>query len=131
MMDSTWRSDLVGGGRDGGGMTHKNQQVQRVYRIENPTLWRRYANTRSLVKPLTTYQAPEAIPARTEVATTRQAGPRVFADGLGLDTSRNEVLLFSGAPCGQAGARDVISIIKQQGFDERVGSISGMFGAAC
>lgn len=52
-----------------------------------------------------------------------------WTNTLELDTNRNEVLLFSGAPSGQGGADDIISIIKQQGFDERVASLNGLFGA--
>ena len=51
-----------------------------------------------------------------------------WTDTLGLDNQRNEVLLFSGAPSGQGGAENIISIIAKQGFDTRVASLSGMFG---
>ena len=139
MMDSTWDSHLIGKGRDSGGMSHKNQKVIRVTRIENPALWKMYAVRRDMIK------ASEK-PSRLLVATTRDDKSRRLGRELGLDASRDEVLLFTGTSHGQvtkpsplypahkpprpAKLPDIVSIIQQNGFDERVSSIKGMFGAA-
>ena len=104
-------------------MTHDRAEVSHVWRIENDHLWQSYATTRSQIKPLNAH-SPQLSP----IASMAGAAA-CWTDSLGLQTARNEVMLFSGAPSGQGGASDIISIIKQQGFDERVASLHGMFGA--
>ena len=135
MMDSTWDSRLIGIGRDGGGMSHKNQKVIRVLRIEHPALWKMYAARRDMIKPRHLCKASEK-PPRQLVASLHDDKSRRLGRDLGLDKSRNEVLLFTGTSHGQVTTDgrgtlfDAVSIIQKRGFDERVASVKGMFGAA-
>merc|ERR1712118_615153 len=82
-------------------------------------MWSRYASCRNAIKPCNAMPAVDTMRAVTRWSST-----------LELDRSRNEVMLWSGAPSGQGGADDIISIIAKQGFDSRVASLRGMFGAA-
>ena len=135
MMDSTWHSCFVGGGSDGNGMSHKNQKVIRVLRIEHPALWKMYAARRDMIKPRHLYKASEK-PPRQLVASLHDDKSQRLGSELGLDASRNEVLLFTGTSHGQVTTDgrgtlfDAVSIIQKDRFDERVASVKGMFGAA-
>lgn len=111
-MDDRWRSEYIGIGRDGGGMTHRSFQVKKVWRVENGSLWRRVVNRRAEVEACVE-EAPFANSVnKTELELT-----------LDLDELRREVLLFHGS------SKEVIDIITRQGFDERLASEKGMFGS--
>ena len=87
-------------------------------------LWRMYSASRAEVKPNDKY-----VPPLEPLDVSTRCLPE-WHSTLELQCERNEVMLFTGAPSGQAGAPDLISIIRHQGFDERVAALGGMFGAA-
>ena len=117
-MRSRWREDLIGVGRDGGGMTHRSFECRYMWRIENGNLWSRYASRRSMI------QGSPDPPFSSSVNTSD------FERSLSLDVTKSEVVLFHGASCGTGDSKNVIDMIIRQGFDERLADIRGMFGSA-
>jgi len=152
LLDITTRRDFMGLGRDGRWATHKAFRVLKVTRIERGAEWSHYARLRNAILPVKdslkrmqkiwasyTQQSLTAIEAAYR---EKERDPLVkrFLSGLWLDASRNEWLLFHGSP--NAGARDQhgnvlypseeISpayAIKRSGFDDRLASVKGMYGA--
>ena len=92
LINQTWDSQYIGVGKDGNGMTHDRAEVSRVWRIENDHLWQLYATTRSQIESLNAH-SPQLPP----IASMAGAAA-CWTDSLGLQTARNEVMLFSGAP---------------------------------
>eukprot|EP00211_Chloroparvula_japonica_P005627 CAMPEP_0119125342 /NCGR_PEP_ID=MMETSP1310-20130426/4650_1 /TAXON_ID=464262 /ORGANISM="Genus nov. species nov., Strain RCC2339" /LENGTH=374 /DNA_ID=CAMNT_0007115401 /DNA_START=165 /DNA_END=1286 /DNA_ORIENTATION=- len=110
--------------------------VLRVKRIENTALWRKYSLTRNLIREKGPY-------AHVSTAVNRSAPGRQLATMLGEDTggeeghralcgddsmvndSLNEAILFHGT------SPKYVKHIGHQGYDARVSSTSGNFGAGC
>lgn len=152
LFDLSTDARRMGRGRDGAWATHRAFRVVRVTRIENGRLWSRYKNLRKSMETVRDilHQMEEDLCARSTSALEEieqkflqyQQSPTVnkFISSLGLDISRNERLLFHGAP--GPGARDdkgnvlytsgdvsPLEAIKYQGFDDRLGSVQGMYGS--
>jgi hypothetical protein len=151
LLDSTTKA--IGVGRDGKWATHKGLKVTKVVRIENGHLWTKYANTLDSVRPVEEKMkrmtdterenAYDALGKIKQVHADRDLKCSAFANfvrGLQLDESRNERLLFHGSP--HVGARNEageilyqtedqspLYAIKAIGFDERLGSVKGMYGS--
>lgn len=152
LMDQTTIREAMGVGRDGSWATHKAFKVVKVTRIENGEMWSKYTTvknhmvvTSKLVKEMPKNMAEatlKAVDAINEVHSKRDEDPQVaiFLRSLGLDAGKNEKILFHGSPA--AGARHAsgsvlfesdqeapIHAIKKMGFDDRLGSVKGMYGS--
>ena len=68
-------------------------------------------------------------PGRRYAVSTDSAAPASGCVRSASSEPKGEVMLFTGAPSGQHGTPDIIRIIAEQGPDERVSAMSGMFGA--
>eukprot|EP01117_Protostelium_nocturnum_P011939 TRINITY_DN4368_c0_g1_i1.p1 TRINITY_DN4368_c0_g1~~TRINITY_DN4368_c0_g1_i1.p1 ORF type:complete len:634 (+),score=161.77 TRINITY_DN4368_c0_g1_i1:256-2157(+) len=90
-------------------------QVTRVCRIQNQSLWRRYSFHKSDIEA-----ANDFLIKKTAGSLYLQKHP--IATKL-LDPNANEYYLWHGT------SMDKINVVKKQGSDERVGGITGMFGA--
>jgi len=112
-------------GRDGVFEVCKIKKVH-AWRIENPILWRQYISkgeelrSRHQVngtrcKPVDPQVPEHVVPQLPSYLKWRSSGK--------FDASTNEVLLWHGTKSA------IIDTIVKQGFDERVCSLSGMFGA--
>jgi len=90
-------------------------QVTKVKRIQNLELWRRFEFVRTGIIKQNRYELPFQMS-----SLYLQEKPILLPQ---LDPHSNEYYLFHGTKW------NVIDIVKKKGFDERVGSITGMFGA--
>eukprot|EP00161_Ancyromonas_sigmoides_P009669 TRINITY_DN239_c1_g2_i3.p1 TRINITY_DN239_c1_g2~~TRINITY_DN239_c1_g2_i3.p1 ORF type:complete len:1507 (-),score=409.47 TRINITY_DN239_c1_g2_i3:10-4530(-) len=100
------------GGRDNPSLKHRGYRIVRVTRIENPRVMRVYAFQRDHLSSLN--------PPRTNVASYNKDLWRA----VNQDKGGNEVLLF------HACKPEIAGVIVEQGFDERVCGLNGLFGAA-
>lgn len=90
-------------------------KLNKLMRIQNKEIWQRYQFARTCIEKQNKYKLNESesskyinkIPIKTKK----------------IDDKSNEYYLFHGTKW------EVINIVKKKGFDERVGSTSGMFGA--
>jgi len=89
--------------------------VKRIIRVQNLELWRRFEFARNGIMKQNEYQI-------FDKDSTKYLGLRPVLTP-SLDQHSNEYYLFHGTKW------DVINIVKRKGFDERVGSVTGMFGA--
>ena len=121
LFSRTCDSRFIGQGRDGHGLTHRLMRVVSVHRVENAKLWRAYAARRADLHTVR--------PGRRYAVSTDSAAPASWLRAQCLERAKGEVMLFTGAPSGQHGTPDIIRIIAEQGPDERVSAMSGMFGA--
>jgi len=152
LVDMTNKPHLLGVGHDASWQTHKRFKVTKVVRVESGRHWNQYA-TALKVTPLykdSLQEMPAALRNDTDERwksiqsdhAERWNDPVVgpFLKKLGLDHSRNEMMLFHGSPL--AGARNrkgeiifpteaqaPMNAIKKTGFDERLGSAKGMLGS--
>lgn len=116
MMDSC-KSHFIGQGRDNMGLTHKGYRVVKVSRIENPILWKRYVTQREAV--VANLPAGSIKHARTNVESWKSWQKRELAQ----HTPSNEAFFFHGTK------PEIVDCITISGFDERVCSLGGLFGA--
>ena len=126
-MHATAHAQCVG--VDGTGNTRR-AKVLSVERVENLPLWKQYWHKKHEmvdthhannvhVKPLN----PPAVPL-DRAAGKGKGGPGGVLDvDMLLEPGLNEVYLFHGT------TREVADIITHHGFDERVGNLSGLYGA--
>jgi len=153
LVDDTTIGKKMGVGRDGEWQKHKSFKVKQVLRIENGKQWSLYAHARKVTPPFIdkVKDMPEDKRAYTidavqkiqdQVFAHRELDPVYgpFLKGLKCDTSRNEVMLFHGAPMINARNKkgavmfppdggSPMDAIKQTGFDERLGNVTGMLGS--
>ena len=112
-------------GRDGTGRTRR-ARVVRLERVENMALWKAYWHRkRELVDAHHAHNVrarPLNPPCALEMLKTSRGGG-FDADHLIDSKALNEQFLFHGT------GRDTANIICDHGYDERVASLSGMFGA--
>jgi hypothetical protein len=101
----------LGGGR----ARYSDLRVTSVVRIESPGLWKRYVGQRDLMAS----QLRQQRVGRVSCETTFLEPPT----HPGCDRGLNEVFLYHGLPA------EFLDTITNFGFDERVGSLCGMFGA--
>merc|ERR1712224_85815 len=110
-------------GRDGVFSARSIRDV-RVWRVENPMLWRQYRNK---AVELGSRHSDQRNPcARLTPPVSEQLVDIDFPACLQksvLDDSLNEAFLWHGTPANN------ISSIVEGGFDERICSMQGMFGA--
>lgn len=112
-------------GRDGIFEVAKIKKVH-AWRIENPILWRQYMSKSEELRSRHQVMGTRCEPVYPEVPEHVVPGmPPYFKwrSSGSFDKSTNEVLLWHGTH------GDIINTIVKQGFDERVCSLSGMFGA--
>jgi hypothetical protein len=115
LLDASCNSSTLNTGRD---VAHRSPPysrlvVSKVSRIESPALWRVYAAKReALYAQLRKCRVPA-----TAVHTDAQW---MAAE---LDARVNEKFMWHGTK------PELLNIIEENGFDERMGSLDGMFGA--
>jgi hypothetical protein len=112
-------------GRDGKSKM-KSAKILRIERVENMRLWKQYWHRK---RELTdTHKANrvrvQLIPPTGPAAKSMGPGSALDVDGL-LDKGLNEHFFFHGT------RRDIANLIVQHGFDERVASLGGLYGAGC
>ena len=132
---------VIGQGRDAHGMSHTGLNILMVQRVENGKLWTKYARTKANVKIYDQEHRDlfkehgQEVP--RSIANSSPEG-KAFLEKLNLDEERGETLLFHGAPSRgsyfpsgwqMTSECCAIRIISQQGFDERLGQLDGMFGS--
>jgi hypothetical protein len=100
------------GGRDNPGVKHRAFKVVRVTRIENSRVMRAFSFAR------------DNLAAHKPDTTNVKSYDRGIWRALGQGGDGNEVLLF------HACKPEVAPVIAEQGFDERVCGLNGLFGAA-
>ena len=115
LMTETAKVQFIGQGRDNRGLKHKGYEVARVHRVENARLWRSYAHRRADIIGSNPGQC-----AQTDVSTWKPW----WQTELHQNKRANEVFLFHGTKPG------LEKIIVSAGFEERVCSTAGLFGAA-
>lgn len=111
LCDKTVISDFIGQGRDNYGLSHKSYQIQKVYRVENPNLYKKYIQHKKNVKDNEMFGA--------DVYNKNESKIKHFDKH--LDQDANEMWLWHGTK------PEIKDIIPVSGFDERVAS-SGLFG---
>eukprot|EP00960_Hanusia_phi_P001082 29725-Hanusia_phi.AAC.1 len=116
-MDETCKVQYIGLGRDNFGLNHKGYKVERVFRVEMLERWSAFALMRKSTGFLALQQGRQH--STTKVSTWREW----MKTKLHQDKCSNEVFLFHGTK------PDLIDIIAEAGFDERVCSLEGLFGA--
>ena len=101
--------------------------VRTVWRLQNDRLWVYYASNRSLMRPATGLLTPPAVTSTMPVSDAEAAADplRAFLTSAqcGLNRGVNECFLFHGT------SPQAVTIICEQGFDERVCSLHGNYGA--
>eukprot|EP00747_Dinoflagellata_sp_TGD_P153428 gnl/TRDRNA2_/TRDRNA2_177390_c0_seq3.p1 gnl/TRDRNA2_/TRDRNA2_177390_c0~~gnl/TRDRNA2_/TRDRNA2_177390_c0_seq3.p1 ORF type:complete len:251 (-),score=4.56 gnl/TRDRNA2_/TRDRNA2_177390_c0_seq3:31-759(-) len=101
-------------GRDGkSGFINRIRTIA-VWRIENPILWEMYSNRKSMITRL--HQV-------SMVSCTAMTRADLGDNCERLDATVNEVMLWHGTKA------DYVPSIEKTGFDERLSSMSGMYGA--
>eukprot|EP00811_Abedinium_folium_P019129 NODE_2805_length_2141_cov_9.002483.p1 GENE.NODE_2805_length_2141_cov_9.002483~~NODE_2805_length_2141_cov_9.002483.p1 ORF type:complete len:388 (+),score=128.20 NODE_2805_length_2141_cov_9.002483:880-2043(+) len=110
-------------GRDG---TFEVGRVQRIlsWRVENPILWRQYCSKAEELGARHTVQGVRCDAVRPPVPEHVVAGmPDCLRWRESFNHACNEVMLWHGTK------GNIVDTIARDGFDERVCSLSGMFGA--
>jgi len=118
LMNETAKPQFHGQGRDSHGKKFRRFEPVRVWRIENHQQWRKYVLQRDAVRA-NVGGRPNRItpPPATDVFR--------LPSGALLDKSSSEHFLFHGTKPAAVG------VLCNRGFDERVGSLGGLFGAGC
>lgn len=105
-------------------------RVTKISRIENDKLWISYETSKMLMSKATTAISPTP---KTFITSGAGSAAEIAADPLkawltsasNLRRDLNEMFGWHGT------SKDVASIICEQGMDERVGSLNGLFGSGC
>eukprot|EP00927_Polykrikos_kofoidii_P041662 TRINITY_DN3550_c0_g1_i1.p1 TRINITY_DN3550_c0_g1~~TRINITY_DN3550_c0_g1_i1.p1 ORF type:complete len:536 (-),score=76.11 TRINITY_DN3550_c0_g1_i1:183-1688(-) len=153
LMDITTDPSRMGKGMDGSWCTHKKFRVTKVIRIEKGAMWTAYALGRKAIRYVSetlalmstddraTAERATRLIDRSKRAWSKDKDVGSFIKALQLDDSRNETLLFHGSPGTGAtdvktgavrfpeGATSPLEAVKEAGFDDRIGSTSGMLGS--
>lgn len=136
LVDRTTLSQFIGIGRDAAGMTHSRLRVTRVLRIENGALWTKYCMTKSHMPE--SCETSEMASKLLKVLNRSPLNGERLVRKMNLNKARGETLLFHGAPSGGAifpsgyvmpEKLSAMHTLKRQGFDERLGSMDGMYGS--
>jgi hypothetical protein len=110
LMDATCVGEFLGRGRS----AYSSMRVVSISRVENHTLWRRYAmQCRGHLRPADSKSAVQV--------DTWQHLPEELEES--LDRGLNECFLFHGTK------PELAAVICAQGFEERVANDHGLFGA--
>lgn len=118
LMNETAKPQFHGHGRDSHGKKFNKFEPRNVWRIENHQQWRQYVLQRDAVRAnVGGKPTPITPPLATDVFR--------LPSGALLDKSSNEHFLFHGTKPA------VVDVLCNRGFDERVGSLGGLFGAGC
>mmetsp|Transcript_31851 Transcript_31851/g.101631 ORF Transcript_31851/g.101631 Transcript_31851/m.101631 type:complete len:1006 (-) Transcript_31851:99-3116(-) len=117
LMTSTCIQQYIGQGRDNQGLTHKGYRVERVFHIQDRSLWLPFAVQRKNASRWI-MESRRSRP-KTKVSTWRDWMKRELLQ----DKTSNEVFLFHGT------RQNVVDAILSCGLDERVCSMGGLFGA--
>eukprot|EP00397_Hematodinium_sp_SG-2012_P025290 GEMP01026406.1.p1 GENE.GEMP01026406.1~~GEMP01026406.1.p1 ORF type:complete len:346 (+),score=64.13 GEMP01026406.1:324-1361(+) len=157
MFDELIDADKLGKGREGSWQTHRRLTVEKVTRIENGKVWTDFFRGRNSVPSTSKELSKATSDLATRLSWHHQYVQdlyKTFADGvmkhrkgkqflnaLDLDHDKGEVMLFHGSPTvgaldpntGVTWCTDVDmaphTIIKRDGFDERVSETMGMYGS--
>ncbi|EFC38991.1 TCCD-inducible-PARP-like domain-containing protein [Naegleria gruberi] len=122
IMNVSSNSKTLGSGRDQlYKMKYSKLVISSVYRIENPSLYSAYKIRENHIS---SYQDPlNPIQVQTENFTTLKSPAFEWLKSTGLNTSMNEKYLWHGTK------HEYVNTISEHGFDERVASLAGLFGA--
>eukprot|EP00759_Apiculatamorpha_spiralis_P029870 PhF_6_TR31821/c0_g1_i1/m.47017 len=108
-------ASTLGSGRDQTvRMSYSKLQVARVYRIENHTLWKMYATRREVIREKNSQRTLDFEAERLPIPLPPTGT---------LDATVNEAYLWHGTK------PQVVRLITEGGFDERVCALNGLFGA--
>ncbi|CAG2226027.1 unnamed protein product [Mytilus edulis] len=122
LINRTWKPHLAGQGRDAQQKGYSQMKVVKVERIENPSLFLKYAQNRHhLLRRLETSNRPFEFPGMTRhgpIETTANMNKNVFAD---IHPEINEHYLFHGT------SDAIVRAIAYGGLDARLAR-DGMFG---
>ncbi|XP_076093280.1 uncharacterized protein LOC143064382 isoform X2 [Mytilus galloprovincialis] len=122
LISRTWKPHLAGKGRDAQQRGYSQMKVVKVERIENPSLFLKYAQNRhDLLRRLDTTNRPFKFPGMTQhgpIETTVNMNKNVFAD---IYPEINEHYLFHGT------SDATVRAIAYGGLDARLAG-DGMFG---
>jgi len=117
LVDGTCNHVTLGWGRDQViKMEYGGLDVQRVFRIENMRLWRRYCERRREVAALRWEPSLEA-----KGVATMDYG--IWLSKSGVDAAAGEMMLWHGTKPG------LVDLIARDGFEERLAGLKGLFGA--
>jgi hypothetical protein len=121
LLDGSCYSRTLGSGRDTADFARPYLRlvVSKVTRIESPAIWRKYAAQRETMRDQLRRCHVPATAVQTDA-------PWMEAE---LDKSVNEQYMWHGTKPELPDGSDLIKIIEENGFDERVGALGGMFGA--
>jgi hypothetical protein len=119
LMNKTAKPQFHGLGIDSHGKRFAKFKPVKVWRIENHQLWRAYVLRREAIAAATGRGSAATIAPDVETAVYK------LPSGAQLDKKSNEHLLFHGTKM------DAVSTLCNRGFDERVGSLGGVFGSGC
>ena len=115
LMDYSCRSATLGQGRDQQLRMHYSRlAVQSVYRIQNDRLWVAYTTHRDLGEP---------VAERIDPVTHQCRELQPWLDTCEFSQRANECYLWHGTK------PEIVDILCAEGFDERVCSLGGLFGA--
>jgi len=118
LMNATAKPEFHGKGRDSHGAHFTTFEPTKVWRVENHQQWRSYVLRRDAVRA-NVGGKPTRIAPQPATASFR------LPSGALLDEKSNEHLLFHGTKPA------AVDVLCNRGFDERVGSLGGLFGAGC
>ncbi|ESO06900.1 hypothetical protein HELRODRAFT_191235 [Helobdella robusta] len=117
MVDSTWRSDVVGIGKDAYNLKHKNIKIEKIYAVENVYQYKRYM-TKINEFCLQNHDKISGLSQQTQTLITRN----ITDDTSMLLHEINECYLFHGMN------KNRVQAIIDQGFDFRLGNSKSLFG---
>lgn len=114
LVSSTWKSQLVGHGRDAANLgNYSRLHITKIERIENPKLWKSYTAKRADLLLKATKERPSQQSVMTD---DQKLDKDIFTD-------INEVFLFHGLK------KDFLNGVQNQGVDPRLSGDRVLFGA--
>jgi hypothetical protein len=130
LMSSTCNAATLGSGRDQQvQMNYTRLEVQRVWRVENMVLWRKYCERREEMRAKRPQRSFDVLTVATnggwDVVNNAARNPQVstFVQGYGMDRHVGEMYGWHGTKPG------LVDLIAQSGFDERLANTAGLFNA--
>ncbi|ELU10335.1 hypothetical protein CAPTEDRAFT_224773 [Capitella teleta] len=114
LVSSTWKSQLVGHGRDAANLgNYSRLHITKIERIENPKLWKSYTAKRADLLLKATKERPSQ---QSVITDDQKLDKDIFTD-------INEVFLFHGLK------KDFLNGVQNQGVDPRLSGDRVLFGA--
>eukprot|EP00056_Hartaetosiga_gracilis_P018325 m.10547 g.10547 ORF g.10547 m.10547 type:complete len:519 (+) comp6638_c0_seq2:74-1630(+) len=119
-------------GRDSNGLKFSKFKVKKVWQIQNKDLWKSFKLSREkmdgrLKKHHITPKLENGEPSTVNFASNPDDSPMFLFQDVASRESVGEHIFFHGC----TGGEDVVEKIIREGFDDRVGSLHGLFGSGC